>query len=364
MKSIINEIVIKKMEYNGVKVKKWYNNDVIVFSAGNVVTYNVDTGITYQEEVDIEASCLSPKTFSPQKIGYDFLGWREDSDASSNVLSEKNMGDNPITLYAVFQKKLTAYFNGNGATSGSNENISAMQYYNNGNIVNPVITLPANGYNRTGYRFNGWNYGAVGEKITIVSDITVLAQWVAINYVVTYIIAGAVYKETRTIGQDCLNPSTFAEMVDGATFQGWSETAGVASILTSKTMGTSDITLYAVYQYSNYLIDGTGTINAEAAEHTSNGFIRYLDGAKYSAITFSYDVGVWSGSGGSWLRVKNAAGTNLFEATNEKNYQGTGNVSLPYPEMCTIEGHCWQDDEGGARCRIDNATVYGRQCVG
>lgn len=184
-------------------------------------------------------------------------------------------------------------------------------------------------------------------------------------HTVYYVVAGKVYAETRTMGANCLNPTSFsfAAVVPGATFEGWSETPGVANILGSKTMGTSDITLYAVYTYNNYLIDGTGTIDAEAAEHTSNGFIRYLDGAKYYAITFSYDVGVWSGDGGSWLRVKNAAGTNLFEATDANN-QGAGNVSLPYPQMCTIEGHCWQDDEGGARCKIYDATVYGRRCVG
>ena len=184
-------------------------------------------------------------------------------------------------------------------------------------------------------------------------------------HTVYYVVAGNVYAETRTMGADCLNPTSFsfAAVVLGATFEGWSETPGVANILGSKTMGTSDITLYAVYTYNNYLIDGTGTINAEAGEHGSNGFTRYLDGAKYYAITFSYNIEVWSGGGGSWLRVKNAAGTNLFEATND-NYQGAGNVSLPYPQMCTIEGHCWQDDEGGARCKIYDATVYGRRCVG
>lgn len=184
-------------------------------------------------------------------------------------------------------------------------------------------------------------------------------------HTVYYVVAGKAYAETRTMGADCLNPTSFsfAAAVPGATFEGWSETPGVANVLGSKTMGTSDITLYAVYTYNNYLIDGTGTINAEAGEHGSNGFTRYLDGAKYHAITFSYNIEVWSGGGGSWLRVKNAAGTNLFEATND-NYQGAGNVSLPYPQMCTIEGHCWQDDEGGARCKIYDATVYGRRCVG
>lgn len=186
-------------------------------------------------------------------------------------------------------------------------------------------------------------------------------------HTVYYVVAGKVYAETRTMGADCLNPTSFsfAAVVPGATFEGWSETPGVANILGSKTMGTSDITLYAVYTYNNYLIDGTGTIDAEAAEHSSNGFIRYLDGAKYSAITFSYDCGVWSGDGGSWLKITDANGTKLFEKTdNSTDYRGNANITLTYPQICTMEGHCWQDDEGGARCKIYDATVYGRRCVG
>lgn len=183
---------------------------------------------------------------------------------------------------------------------------------------------------------------------------------------VNYVVAGVVHTETKNMGADCLTPSTFTPSISGATFQGWSETPGVANILTSKTMGTSDITLYAVYQYNNYLIDGTGTINCEAGEHSSNGWTRTIDGTKYYAVTFSYNIDYWSGAGGAWLYVKNSAGTELFAARNYgdyNNYQGTGNVTLPV-ESCTIEAHCWQDEEGGARCEIYDATVYGRQCVG
>ena len=169
--------VIKKMNYNGQKVKKWYHDGVKVFTAGNVVTYYVNTGTSYQEEVDSEASCLSPTTFTPELSGYTFVGWREDTTASSEVLSEKAMGDEPISLYAVFKRILTATFNGNGATSGSVASISDTQYYNNGNNGNPTITLPANGYSRTDYTFNGWDKGAAGSKYTLTGNETINAQW-------------------------------------------------------------------------------------------------------------------------------------------------------------------------------------------
>ena len=42
MKETHNGIVLKKMTYNGQKVKKWKHNGVLVYSAGNIVTYYVD----------------------------------------------------------------------------------------------------------------------------------------------------------------------------------------------------------------------------------------------------------------------------------------------------------------------------------
>ena len=174
-----NNTTLKNVRHNGQKVKKWYHNGTKVYSAGNVVTYYFNQNDYAQEEIDSEASCLTPKTvdYMNHFSGWTFVGWREDNTASSTVLASKVMGDEPITLYAVYKRTLTATFNGNGATSGSVASISGTQYYNNGNTANPVITLPANGYGRSDYAFTGWNYGAVGAQITLTDNITVYAQW-------------------------------------------------------------------------------------------------------------------------------------------------------------------------------------------
>lgn len=84
-----------KLYLGSTKIKKGYVGDTRVYSAGNIVTYKVDTSTTYQEEVDEGASCLSPKTFTPQKSGWAFVGWRMDMVASGDVLTSKVMGDNP-----------------------------------------------------------------------------------------------------------------------------------------------------------------------------------------------------------------------------------------------------------------------------
>lgn len=178
---------IKKMNYNGQKVKKWYHDGVRVFTAGNVVTYYVNPSTNYQEEVDSEASCLSPTTFTPELSGYTFVGWREDAVASSEVLSEKIMGDEPISLYAVFKKTFTLSFANNYASGGATNPVSGNRYYNNGNIVNPVVTLPADGYTRRGLTFVKWVLGTVGTKVTLTADTTTRAVCKYSDMVPTYI---------------------------------------------------------------------------------------------------------------------------------------------------------------------------------
>lgn len=88
-----------KAYLGAVKLPKGYIGSTLVYSAGNTVTYHV-TGVTYQEDVDEGGSCLSPSFTVPAKPGYTFLGWA-DSEGGA-VLTSKVMGDDPITLYAVY----------------------------------------------------------------------------------------------------------------------------------------------------------------------------------------------------------------------------------------------------------------------
>lgn len=166
------------------KIKKIYIGTEKVYSSGSIVTYYVDTNIVYQEEVDSEATCLSPKTFTPAKSGYTFVGWREDTTASSSVLTSKVMGDSPITLYAVFKQTITLSYNGNSSTSGSVSSQSGYKYYNNGNITNPSFSIAANGFARTNYSFIAWALGSTGgarygagATITLDASNTLFAVW-------------------------------------------------------------------------------------------------------------------------------------------------------------------------------------------
>lgn len=133
------EVIKDDVTYNviGVNVVKGgvtYN----VWGSESPVVYVVDTNVAYSEDVLNGDSVLSPKTFTPTKNGYTFVGWRKDKTASSSVLTSAVMEGDPITLYAVFSKDITlTYYN---ATSKA-ATTTGKQYYNNGNINNPKFTV-------------------------------------------------------------------------------------------------------------------------------------------------------------------------------------------------------------------------------
>ncbi len=175
------------------KIKKGFYRQQKIYASGNVVTYHVDSGVTYQEEVDEGASILSPKSFVPSKSGYTFIGWRPDSIAAGNVISsaysQSIMGDSPVTLYAVFQQIITLSYYGNGASSGSVSAQTGIRYYNNGNVANPTFTLVANGYGYPNYVFSGWAMGSAGgtqypagSAVTLSTSTLFYASWVQSSY--------------------------------------------------------------------------------------------------------------------------------------------------------------------------------------
>ncbi|MDE7355003.1 MAG: InlB B-repeat-containing protein [Acetatifactor sp.] len=140
-----------KILCGNIKIKKGLYAGNVFYSAGNIVTYRVDSNITYQEEVDSGASCLSPSSFTPAKSGWIFAGWRTDASANGTVLTGKVMGDDPITLYAVFRQTVTlTCYNGGSAAS----NTAGTRYYNNGNVSNPSFTVTPAAL--SGWIFNGW----------------------------------------------------------------------------------------------------------------------------------------------------------------------------------------------------------------
>lgn len=142
---------IKEFYLGASKIKQAYLGASPLFVSALPVTYYVDTGESYVENVEPGNTVLSPTSFTPTKSGYTFVGWREDTVASSSVIASKVMADSPITLYAVFNKSitLTTYNLSTSATTASD-----YQYYNYGNVLSPTFNLiqsDASGWTKVGW---------------------------------------------------------------------------------------------------------------------------------------------------------------------------------------------------------------------
>lgn len=154
-----------KAYYGNKKVKSMWYGSIRVYPNAGEVTYYVDNGVVYTEEIDIDQSCLTPTTFTPSKSGWTFVGWREDSTASSSVLSEKISDGNNYTLYAVFRQNVTVT-KYNGSSSATTE--TKTRYYNNTNVANPSFTLSQN--NISGWTAQGWCTSNSATASVVVSN--------------------------------------------------------------------------------------------------------------------------------------------------------------------------------------------------
>lgn len=242
------------------KIKLAYLGDQRVYSAGNIVTYYVDTATTYREEIDNGSSCLSPTSFVPQKAGWTFIGWREDTAASSSVLTSKVMGDAPITLYAVFRQAVTlTYYNGSVSPSTRTD----YRLYNNGNVVNPTTALKQT--NISGWVTRGWSTStAANAEITYNNGATIIMSKNMILYglyyrtvVLSLVTEIGTSKNSGTIfynnSTNVLYP-TFNPIVPnkpGWTIRGWSTgiegDAKVTHVSGASITLTASLTLYALY---------------------------------------------------------------------------------------------------------------------
>lgn len=336
------------------KMKAGYIGANRVYSVGSTVTYVVDNGVSYTEEVDSGASCLAPKSFTPSKSGWTFVGWRHDKTASGSVLSNLTMGDNPITLYAIFRQTVTVTYYNNSTTASST---SGYRYYNNGNVVNPSFALTQSA--RSGWTAGGWAIvnGSVaynnGATFTRDSNIMLYGMYQQTITVTYYNGSGAAsatsgtryyYSGTGTV----VNPSfTLTQAaLSGWTARGWStSTAGNGGITYNNGASftrDSNITLYGMYYQTITLTYYNGSATAASTSGTryynpgSGGVVNptfTLTPASLSGwIFYGWAASAAAGAGAAYSSISNtafAASTTLYAAYYQiitLSYSGNGNT--------------------------------------
>lgn len=263
-----------KFLHNGRMLKKgFHNSTTLIWSAGSTVTYKVDTGVEYTEEVDSGATCLAPKTFAPTKDDWTFVGWREDSTANGDVLTNKVMDSEPITLYAVFSQTVTTNWI-SGEAGATKKTVTGTNYYNNGNIGYATLDVPAHA-DYSGWTWRGWSYNGKteanasvdpnkdAETLTSVDGIRTYYGLYQKTVTQTFISHNKTEKVTGTAYYNASGNVQNASITypSGAAYSGWSwrgwsahnATAADAAVefgagQVLKTL--SDYTVYGLYQQS------------------------------------------------------------------------------------------------------------------
>lgn len=292
-----------KLYLGATKVRKAYLGSTKVYSSGNVCTYIVDSGISYREEFDEEESVLSPKTFTPSKAGWTFVGWRIDAAASSAVQTSMTMGDSPVTLYAVFRQTVTVtYYNGSTMASS----VAKDRYYNNGTILNPSFSLSQAAI--SGWSARGWSGSpaangsilyANGATFTRDSNIAVYGayqQTVTLSYSGNGNTGGATAAQTGTRywnTGNVLNPTFTIRsngfVKSGYTWQRWrlGSTGGTAYVAGAGITLEADNILYAEWLATNPTVFAKSSITAAPTVNDVNYYAVTTGSANgtYASIT-------------------------------------------------------------------------------
>lgn len=200
-------------------------------------------------------------------------------------------------------------------------------------VSNSPTNLTSNAFTRTGYTFTGWNTASNGsgtsytdgQSYDFSADMTLYAQWTANNNTLTFDAnGGAGAMASQTVATDAsitLPGNTFTRA--GYTFAGWSTTAGGAVAFAngaSYTMGTSNATLFAVWNANTYTV----TFNGNGSDGGSMANQNYVTGttANLTANAFTQTGYTFSG----WNTSADGLGTSY--ANSALYTMGTANVTL------------------------------------
>ena len=136
----------------------------------------------------------------------------------------------------------------------------------------------------------------------------------AFGSIVHYIVNNETYTETVNLGESVLEPKTFSPSKENAIFKGWSLSITSTDILSDKVADGNEITLYAVWQYSDEIVSSTSQSLSDpgwnvSGEYFNKTWYSNIDMSLYSGIrvTISANTSV-NFRGGHWYISMNCGG--------------------------------------------------------
>lgn len=163
-----NVLTTKKVENHEVYLYAVFEKDIILTCYNNSSTNpTVQSGIQIYNNGVIK----NPKftIYQANRNGWQQRGWSQLQDGNA-AIKYSDIVDRTFntseTLYGLYQKQVSVYYNGNGNTSGSMTSSSSYAYYNSsGRTVNASINLKSNEYTR-------FNKSVLGQQETIKENAT------------------------------------------------------------------------------------------------------------------------------------------------------------------------------------------------
>lgn len=212
----------------------------------STVTFEVNGGNSLSSVKVVEGQATTITLPTPEKAGYEFVGWFEKSDLSGTaVVSPYTPQEGSVTLYAKWNRLAlsTITFDVNGGNS-----IDPIAVFEE----NPAATLPTP--EKAGYEFLGWfeNSECTGNAVTSPytpqgKQVTLYAKWIRIVATVTFDVDGGNSIQPIKI---CEGQSTSVTLPTpekaGYDFGGWFENPRLTgTALTGEYTVNGNVTLYA-----------------------------------------------------------------------------------------------------------------------
>ena len=277
----------------------------------------------------IEKNSAIDLTQSATKPGYEFVGWNTNKNAQT-ALSTLSMGDNDITLYAIFKKTYTiTYEKGENVQSISKQSDTCTVYNKQTtcNVTLPTIT-PNAGYTADTW-YNGTQaVGRAGESYTVSASVTLATKETVNKYTITF------KDNEETIGtKEVTYGEKYGELPtptkEGYTFEGWFDqdtkiTSDSNVTITSNQTLTAKWTINSYdliydYQHDSYTYEGSDTFDTGYKIDWSKDF-KIEAKFKVAATGKRYAVFTNYNSGTETLAVE------LNTANKLRVYMGTGSA--------------------------------------
>ena len=186
---------------------------------------------------------------TPTREYYHFLGWFTEKEGGTQVTPDTVLTED-TTVYAHWQiYTYTVTYNPNG---GSVSPTTQTKEHGSKYGTMPTPT-------RSNYRFLGWFTAASGgtqitSNSTVTGNITLYAHWEVIGYTVTYNYSynggSSATKTSALVATGSKVDLSPTASKSGYAFLGWNTNANATSGLSSYTMGSGNVTLYAIYRKS------------------------------------------------------------------------------------------------------------------